>query len=187
MPISRRKPLLKTRKETICFYYRYPCKANISLRLVRTSLIGSMNLGDQLKLALLPRTVVGVIVKYLPVKLLCDKTRNTVLRTGKTMRQRGAHLSKFCVIGKFFVPIPQGAKVNESLQETQNILYCLKLNWVTVITMNMSLVVRKPAFCICENKGADQLRSNREADQRLCFRYMDSTIPLLSKSQILSL
>ena len=32
---------------------------------------------------------------------------------------------------------------------------------------------------ICENKGADQLRGNREADQRHCFRYTDSTIPLL--------
>ena len=39
--------------------------------------------------------------------------------------------------------------------------------------------MRKLAFCICENKDADQLRGNREADQRLCFRYMDSTIPLL--------
>ena len=29
---------------------------------------------------------------------------------------------------------------------------------------------------MCENKGADQLRSNCEADQRLCFRYTDSTI-----------
>ena len=45
----------------------------------------------------------------------------------------------------------------------------------------------KPAFCICENKGADQLRSNRAADQRLCFRYTDSTIPLLHKSEISSL
>ena len=36
----------------------------------------------------------------------------------------------------------------------------------------MSLVMRKPAFCICENKDADQLRSNREADQRLCFHYI---------------
>ena len=27
----------------------------------------------------------------------------------------------------------------------------------------MSLVVRKQAFCICENKNADQLRGNREA------------------------
>ena len=52
---------------------------------------------------------------------------------------------------------------------------------------SMSLVMRKPAFCICENKDADQLRGNREADQRLCFRYIDSTIPLLSKSEISSL
>ena len=50
-----------------------------------------------------------------------------------------------------------------------------------------SLVVRKSAFCICENKDADQLRGNGEADQRLCFRYMDSTIPLLPKSGISSL
>ena len=49
------------------------------------------------------------------------------------------------------------------------------------------LVLRKPVFCICENKDADQLRGNREADQRLCFRYTDSTIPLLSKSEISSL
>ena len=51
----------------------------------------------------------------------------------------------------------------------------------------MSLVVRKPAFCICKNKDADQLRGNREVDQRLCFRYTESTIPLLSKSKISSL
>ena len=29
--------------------------------------------------------------------------------------------------------------------------------------------------------------SRREADQRLCFHYIDSTIPLLSKSEISSL
>ena len=45
----------------------------------------------------------------------------------------------------------------------------------------MSLIVRKLAFCICENKDADQLRGSREADHRLCFPYIDSTIPLLSK------
>ena len=39
----------------------------------------------------------------------------------------------------------------------------------------------KPTICICENKDADQLRGIREADQRLCFRYSDSTIPLLVK------
>ena len=47
--------------------------------------------------------------------------------------------------------------------------------------------MRKPAFCICENKDEDQLRGNREADQRLCFRYTDSTIPLLPKSEIKAL
>ena len=47
--------------------------------------------------------------------------------------------------------------------------------------------MRKPDFCICENKDADQLRGIREADQRLCFRYTDSTIPLLPKSEISSL
>ena len=55
------------------------------------------------------------------------------------------------------------------------------------ISLHMSQVMRKPTFCICENKGADQLRGNREADQRLCFRYIDSTIPLISKSEISSL
>ena len=42
--------------------------------------------------------------------------------------------------------------------------------------------MRRPAFCICENKNADQLRSNCAADLRLCFRYIVSTVPLLPKS-----
>ena len=44
----------------------------------------------------------------------------------------------------------------------------------------------KPTICLGENKGADQLHGNREADQRLCFRFSDSTIPLLLKSEISS-
>ena len=44
----------------------------------------------------------------------------------------------------------------------------------------------KPTICIEENKGADQLHVNRKADQRHCFRYSDSTIPLLLKSEISS-
>ena len=47
--------------------------------------------------------------------------------------------------------------------------------------------MRKPTICICKTKGADQLRSNCKADQCLCFRYRDSIIPLLSKSNISSL
>ena len=36
----------------------------------------------------------------------------------------------------------------------------------------------KTGFFVCENKGEDQLCSNCTADQRLCFHYMNSTIPL---------
>ena len=51
------------------------------------------------------------------------------------------------------------------------------------VNIQLSRVKRKPTFCICENKDADQLRGNCKADQRLCFCYIDSTIPLLSKFQ----
>ena len=51
---------------------------------------------------------------------------------------------------------------------------------------HMSRVMRKPGFCLCENKGADQLRSNCEADQHLCFCYTDRTSHLLLKSEISS-
>ena len=44
--------------------------------------------------------------------------------------------------------------------------------------------MRKPPFCICENKGADQLHGHRVADQPLCFPDINSTIPLLPKSGI---
>ena len=53
-------------------------------------------------------------------------------------------------------------------------------------TAHISLVMRKLAFCICKNKDADQLRSDREPDQRLCFRYIASTIPLFPKYKISS-
>ena len=39
--------------------------------------------------------------------------------------------------------------------------------------------MRKPAFCICENKGAD--------DQRIRFRNIDKTSNLFHKSEISSL
>ena len=43
----------------------------------------------------------------------------------------------------------------------------------------------KSDFRLCENKGADQLCSNCTADQCLCFRYTDSTMPTLLISKIL--
>ena len=50
----------------------------------------------------------------------------------------------------------------------------------------MSRHMGKPTICLGENKGADQLRNNCEADQHLCSRYSDSTVPLLLKSYISS-
>ena len=50
----------------------------------------------------------------------------------------------------------------------------------------LSRPMGKQTICIGENKDADQLRGNREADQRLCFRYKDSTIPLLLEYEISS-
>ena len=50
----------------------------------------------------------------------------------------------------------------------------------------MSRTMGKITICLGENKGADQLRGNREADQRLCFRYSDGTIRPLLNSKISS-
>ena len=87
--------------------------------------------------------------------------------------------------------------INEEIprKNSQNIItyrYTVELTFreasvehIRCVDSYMSRVVGKPAFCICENKDADQLRGNREADQHLCFRYSDSTIPL--KSEISSL
>ena len=53
--------------------------------------------------------------------------------------------------------------------------------------LNISHVMRKPAFCLCENKGADQHRGDHAADHRFCFCYIDNTIPQLPKFKISSL
>ena len=59
------------------------------------------------------------------------------------------------------------------------VLSNLRSPYYVIEKLEMSRVMRKQTFCICENKDADQLRGNREADQRLCFRYIDSFIPSL--------
>ena len=71
------------------------------------------------------------------------------------------------------------------MEDKQDHAFAHVHNWLLYRSRehDMSRVVREPAFCICENKDTDQLRSNREAGRRLCFRYIDRTIPLLSKSK----
>ena len=51
---------------------------------------------------------------------------------------------------------------------------------------NLSLRMKNPTICICDNKDADQLCSNCTADQCLCFRHTDSTIPLVIISKVSS-
>ena len=66
-------------------------------------------------------------------------------------------------------------------------VYLIHKRLIVLLTRYVSCLMGKPTICIGDNKDADQLRGNREADQRLCFRYSDSTIPLLLKSEISSL
>ena len=65
----------------------------------------------------------------------------------------------------------------------------IKFVWHSLSLVKMSNVMRKPTFYICEKTKTPvcQLRGNGEADQRLCFRYLDRNIPLLSKSENSSL
>ena len=77
-------------------------------------------------------------------------------------------LAVFTFVGNFFFKLD----VSELSQLVLLLLLYMK---------HLSRVVRNPAFCICKNKDTDQLRGNCDAKQRLCFRYIDSTIPLLPK------
>ena len=67
-------------------------------------------------------------------------------------------------------------------QKRQSDLFLMGYAYL-ILHNGLSHCTRKPTKYLGENKGADQLRGNREADQRLCFRYMDSTIPLLLISE----
>ena len=88
--------------------------------------------------------------------------------------------TRLCYFGGFNISCTLISNINTAKKKL------LLEPFLTDLQDNLSRDVRKPDFRICENKDADQLRGNREADQRLCFRYTDSTIPLLPKSEILS-
>ena len=55
------------------------------------------------------------------------------------------------------------------------------------ITQATVLVLLEPRYERTGFFAYAKTKSYREADQRFCFRYMDSTIPLLPKSEISSL
>ena len=56
----------------------------------------------------------------------------------------------------------------------------------TSLSAEKATTQKKTDFCICKNKGADQLGGNHKADQHLCFHYTDSTMPLLPEAKISS-
>ena len=54
------------------------------------------------------------------------------------------------------------------------VIFIIPTQAVVHVQYQMSRVTRKPTFRICENKDTDQLRGNRETDQRFCFRRMNN-------------
>ena len=61
-------------------------------------------------------------------------------------------------------------------------IYAVNFDFKTIL----ATAWQKPTICICENKDADQLCSNCTADQHLCFRHTDSTMPILLLSKVSS-
>ena len=51
----------------------------------------------------------------------------------------------------------------------------------------LSLVMRKPVFALCEQQRRRSACASTQSDQRLCFRCLDSIIPLLAIAEISSL
>ena len=106
---------------------------------------------------------------------------------------QGVYISWTCYPDTIFVTVTHDAKnIGHKLRNKITYLYlvpCAKTNISGGnINMAVSLATQlidelhhgKPDFCLCENKGANQLCSNCTADQRLCFRYTN----LLPKSEI---
>ena len=78
---------------------------------------------------------------------------------------------------KLHLPGCEGADLNAEMRGLYQCPYCSHMPKLRFLMTRMkykeqgqmSRVIRNQRFCICENKDADQLRGNREADQRLCF------------------
>ena len=69
------------------------------------------------------------------------------------------------------------------MQRTDIVMMRIRLHKLSCVMRKLNFAYVKTEFCICENKGTDQVCSDCAADQPLCFHYIDSIIPLLSKSE----
>ena len=100
----------------------------------------------------------------------CTPSRHTLYRTAAPglelqIRLREYDLHLCCSHICFFADFPMKNALVSDREAIKN-----RSSYDSMVYM--SLVMRKPAFCICENKDADQLRGDREADQRLCIRFL---------------
>ena len=72
-------------------------------------------------------------------------------------------------------------KLEQKMNNSESFLLLLKN------LLKCTYEVLLPSQRYAKTKGADKLHGNRAADKGHCFRYIDSTIPLLPKSEISSL
>ena len=108
----------------------------------------------------------NIIYYYFRYTSTCDTTRAPMSRDGS---------SGYCSLFLYTALHHGSASCSSVMTTTMSTLIVSE----TVMKVNISYIMRKLAFCILENKGADQLRGNHAADLRLCFCCIDSTIPLL--------
>ena len=78
----------------------------------------------------------------------------------------------------------------KSLQPQRLLFMVNRSRWWTLIVATLLIISeqrhKKSRLCLFKNKGTNQMCSKCTADQHLCFRYSDSTIPLRPKSKISS-
>ena len=135
------------------------------------------------------------LIRYLISFCIWKSLVFLIKHTGKDFDQTGyfvdahIHICGFCR-HRFCHPASETViSENEVFEECLCCIHHYYQVWcqVCVGPLHLSRVVRKTEFCISQNEDADQLRGNRKADQRLCFRFIDTTIPVLSESKISSL
>ena len=89
--------------------------------------------------------------------------------------------------------LPEDGKLKSEMMSKDNKRYYLDLKenqrgrFLRVSWLIVFLVSTYIRAVYAKNRGADQLRGNCAADERLCFRYIDSTILLHIESEFSNL
>ena len=126
------------------------------------------------------------LIVFLSVDFPCFKNPISTCRFGHILPsyqtlQLGAALglTRFAImLGILQHPLHMAAELPEDIVKRQ-VLYSRSATY-------FEPYMKKPAFCICENKDTDRLQGNRAADQCLCFHYTGRNVTLVPKSKISS-